>query len=236
MDLEIYKHYQQQIVESGTVIFQEHDTADGMYVIIQGSVAISKQVMAGLEKNLNTLEEGEYFGEMSLLLNATRSATATALEDSKLIKLTREEFKQVLKGSPEVGMTMLIQLARRLDGASRESILLALELALLEQNPPERPSPLLSKGQIFIATGSFALQDLQEILRRKEALTWSPETKVLMSLLKPCQEEDALLYIIQTNDSHELLKLHACFQQLVHWKISPALTTNAPLPEYPAQS
>ncbi|MCP4400500.1 MAG: cyclic nucleotide-binding domain-containing protein [bacterium] len=231
MNIEAYEHYQQQLVKSGTVIFQEHDTADGMYVIIRGRITISKQVMAGLEKTLNTLEEGEYFGEMSLLLNATRSATATALEDSTLIKLSREEFKQVLKNSPEAGMTMLTQLARRLDRASRENILLALELALLEQAPPERPTPLLSRGQILIATGSFALQDLQEILRKKQSLNWAPETNELMSLLKPSQEEDALVYVIQTNDSHELLKLSACFQHLVHWKISPALYTSDPLPE-----
>ena len=78
-----------------------------MYVIIKGRITISKQVMAGLDKTLTTLEEGDYFGEMSLLLNATRTATATALEDSTLIKLSREEFKQILKKSPEVGMTML---------------------------------------------------------------------------------------------------------------------------------
>ena len=223
MDLEVYKHSQQQSVQAGTVIFQEHDVADGMFVIIQGRVAISKQVMAGLDKTLNTLEEGEYFGEMSLLLNATRSATATALEKCILIKLSRKEFKEVIKSSPEVGMTMLVQLARRLDSASKESILLALELALLEQSPQDRPSSALSKGQILIATGSFALENLKEILQRKQQLSWAPETKVLMSLLKPCQEEDALMYVIQTHDSHELMKLSTCFQQLVHWKISPAL-------------
>jgi len=88
MNLEVYKDYERLSVKTGTIIFREKDPADVMYVIISGRVSISKQVMEGIDKTLSVLEEGEYFGEMSLLLKANRSATVTAMEDTELVKLS----------------------------------------------------------------------------------------------------------------------------------------------------
>jgi CRP-like cAMP-binding protein len=70
-------------------------------------------------------------------LNAPRSATATALEETELITLSRDDFKQMLREYPQAGMAMLIQLSNRLEKANQEAILLALELALIEHFPPQ---------------------------------------------------------------------------------------------------
>lgn len=231
MELEIYKRYEHQTVKAGTVLFREQDMGDAMYVIVHGRIDISKQVMAGLDKSLTVLEDGDYFGEMSLLLNANRSATATALEETTLVKLGPDEFKRLLRESPEVGMTMLRQLAQRLGKTNRESILLALELALAEQRPPEYSSHAVAKGQVIVAIGSFELQDMTDILQRTQELRWDPQTNVLVNLLKPGQGEDALIYIIQTNDHREVIKLTSCFKHLVRWAISPAITTDDALVE-----
>ncbi len=231
MNLEIYKKYEQQTVKTGTVIFEEQDPGDGMYVIIRGRVNISKRVMAGVDKTLGVLEEGEYFGEMSLLLNENRTASATALEDTTLVKLGRDECKHLLQDSPDVGITMLTQLARRLEKANRESILLALELALAEKKPPEYVSPVLSKSQTILATGSFHLKDIPDILQRAKELRWDPQTNVLLHLFKPGQEEDSLIYVIQTRDIREVMKLTSCFKELVRWKISLAVSPDDALVE-----
>jgi CRP-like cAMP-binding protein len=204
---------------------------DAMYVIVHGRIDISKQVMAGFDKSLTVLEDGDYFGEMSLLLNANRSATATALEETTLVKLGLAEFKRLLRESPEVGMTMLRQLAERLSKTNRESILLALELALAEQRPPDYSSHAVTTGQIIVAIGSFELQDISDVLQRTQELRWASQTKVLANLLKPGQGEDALIYIIQTDEYREIMKLTSCFKHLVRWTISPAVTTNDALVE-----
>jgi CRP-like cAMP-binding protein len=226
MNLEVYKKYEQQSVKAGTVIFRERDSADAMYVIVSGRVNISKQIMTGVDKTLSVLEEGEYFGEMSLLLKTTRSATATALEDTTLIRLGRDEFKQILRESPDVGMTMLTQLAERLEKANKEAMLLALELALAEQKPQEYPSTTFPKEQIIVATGSFEVKNMSEVLRRRKELQWDPYTKIITSLMKPGQGQDALLYIIQTDDNREVMKLTSCFKDLVRWTISLAVPTD----------
>ena len=223
MNLDVYKKYEPQFVKARTVIFREGDSADVMYVIVSGKVSISKQIMTGVDKTLSVLEEGEYFGEMSLLLKASRSATATALEDTTLIKLGREDFKQILQESPDVGLTMLTQLAERLEKTNKEAILLALELALIEQRPPSYFSTISSKGQIIVATGSFEVKNISEILQRRKELRWAPQTNIITSLLKPGQGQDALIYVIQTNDSCEIMKLTSCFKETVQWKISLAV-------------
>jgi CRP-like cAMP-binding protein len=226
MNLDIYKKYEQHVVKAGTELFRENDSADGMYVIVRGRISISKQVMTGLDKTLTVLEDGEYFGEMSLLLNKNRSATATTLEDTTLIKLSRNDFRQLLKEFPEVGMAILTQLAQRLEKATRESILLALELALAEQRPPQYTLPPGSQGQLIVATGSFDLKDMSDVLQRTKELQWGTQTNILVNLLQPGQGEDSLIYVIQTHDIREIMKLTSCFKDMVRWKISLAISTD----------
>lgn len=223
MNVEMYKSYERLSVKAGTVIFREKDVADVMYVIISGRVTISKQIMPGVDKTLSVLEEGEYFGEMSLLLNANRTATVTAIEDTELIKLELDDFKQILKDHPNSGIAMLIQLASRLDKVTKEAIFLSLELALVEQKPPEYAS--IPGQQIIVATGSFEIKDMSEILHRRKDVQWSPQTKILLSLFKPGQGQNALIYVIQTKDIHETMRLTSCFKELVQWTFSPAVST-----------
>lgn len=222
MNTELYSQYEQLRVKAGARIFHENDFSDGLYVVLQGRVQISKSVMTGVEKTLTVLEDGEYFGEMSLLLNAPRSATAVALDDSILVKLGRDEFKQLLHDSPEAGIAMLTQLAGRLEKSTRESILLALEMALLEQRPPASAAARSSSPQ-FIATGSFDLANLPAILECSKSLQWDAQTEVVAQLLKPGESKDALVYVLHLQDYRELLKLTACFGAFVEWKISVAV-------------
>lgn len=229
MNSELYSQYEQLRVKAGSSIFRENDFSDGMYVVLQGRVRISKSVMTGVEKTLNILEEGEYFGEMSLLLNTPRSASATAVDDSTLVKLGRDEFKQLLQTSPEVGLAMLTQLAGRLEKSTRESILLALEMALLEHRPLMSATARSSSPQ-FVATGSFDLADLPAILECSRALRWDAQTQVIAQLLKPGASKEALVYVLHLQDYRELLKLTACFGALVEWKIAVAVDPSEAMP------
>ncbi len=223
MSLEIFASYPRQNVTAGAVIFQERAPADIMYVILKGKVTISKHIMAGVEKTMSVLEAGEYFGEMSLLLNEGRSATATAMEDTELVGLTLDDFKQLWREHPEMGMSMLIQLASRLQKTNKEAILLSLEQALAEH---QEYAPGVVPGQhLIVATGSFELKHLSEVLQRRGEIAWGSGTKVLFHVLKPGRGQDALLYIFQTDDAREPLKLTSCFQELVQWDFSFAIHT-----------
>jgi CRP-like cAMP-binding protein len=229
MGLDIFEKYERRTVKAGTIIFQENSPGDVMYIIISGCIAISKRVMENVDKTLNILEAGEYFGEMSLFLRGDRTATAKAVEDSVLVELTLDKFKQLLQEHLEVGMNLLFQLAQRLEKVTEEAILLALELELSKRKPSLYPPTGLPTEQMIIATGSFAAKDRQEVLRLRKELHWNRDTHVIASLIKPGQLHNALIYIIQTDKIREIMKLTSCFKDLVQWDISLAVPAESEL-------
>ncbi len=102
----------------GTVLFREGEPGREMYVVQQGKVNISKRA-GDVEKILVTLGQGEFFGEMSILNNAPRSATATCAEDSKLLVIDPKTFEAMLRGNAEIAIRMIKKLADRLAEADR---------------------------------------------------------------------------------------------------------------------
>src|SRR5574342_71629 len=103
----------------GTVLFREGDPGREMFVIQAGRVDISKRV-GGSEKLLSTLGQGEFFGEMSILDNAPRSATATCAEDSKLLVIDPKTFEAMIRGNAEIALRMIKKLADRLQEADHQ--------------------------------------------------------------------------------------------------------------------
>jgi len=84
-------------VAAGSSIFQQGDYGDCLYVILEGSVRIHK---GGRE--LAVLGRLQSLGEMAVLDGAPRSASATALEDTTMIKIDREQFLELMRDSPEI--------------------------------------------------------------------------------------------------------------------------------------
>jgi len=100
--------------EAGEVIFAEGEAGDALYVVLDGRVRVH-----GEEKVIAELGERECFGEMSILDSGPRSATATAIEDTSLIKITRDDFQEILSEKPEIAIGVIKVLSRRL-AASRQ--------------------------------------------------------------------------------------------------------------------
>ena len=101
---------------TGTVLFQEGEAGAQMYVIHAGRVRISKDVR-GRDKVLSVLGQGEFFGEMSILNDKPRSATATVLEDARLLVIDRKMFESMILHSTEIALRMVKRLAARLQEA-----------------------------------------------------------------------------------------------------------------------
>jgi CRP/FNR family transcriptional regulator/CRP/FNR family cyclic AMP-dependent transcriptional regulator len=95
-------------------IVEEGLPGDYMYIIREGRVSVSKLSDDGREKILEFLEAGDFFGEMSLLDNAPRSASVRALSETRILALSRADFLAVLKRSPVLAMAVIQELTRRL--------------------------------------------------------------------------------------------------------------------------
>src|SRR5512143_2225730 len=98
----------------GTVLFREGDPGREMFVVQAGKVQITKRV-GDVEKLLATLGQGEFFGEMSILNNRPRTATATVAEDARLLVIDPKTFDSMLRANAEVAIRMIKKLADRLE-------------------------------------------------------------------------------------------------------------------------
>ena len=95
-------------------IVEEGLPGDYMYVIREGRVKVTKLSGDGREKILELMGAGDFFGEMSLLDNAERSASVKTLTETRILALSRTDFLSVMRRSPDVAMAVVQELARRL--------------------------------------------------------------------------------------------------------------------------
>jgi CRP-like cAMP-binding protein len=109
----------------GTVLCREGEPGKEMYVLQSGKVAISKKVR-DVEKVLAVLGPGEFFGEMAIISNKPRNASATVEEDARLLVIDPKTFEAMIRGNSEISVRMIKKLAERLSEADAqiESLLL----------------------------------------------------------------------------------------------------------------
>lgn len=98
----------------GSVIVSQGDAGDALYLILRGQVRVTVVAEDGREVILSVLGPGSFFGEMALLDDEPRSAHVIAMEDTTLLHLRRDDFRARLKLSPELAISLLRELSRRL--------------------------------------------------------------------------------------------------------------------------
>jgi CRP/FNR family cyclic AMP-dependent transcriptional regulator len=103
------------------VIFKEGEEGDAFYVIIIGSVRISTIVPGVGEEALTILREGEYFGEMALIDDAPRSASAIANEDTHLLLIGKENFRKLLAEETGIAYKLLWVFTKTLSARLRKT-------------------------------------------------------------------------------------------------------------------
>lgn len=103
----------------GTVIFREGDVGNEMYVIQSGKVNITKR-SRDVEKVLVTLGPGAFFGEMAIINNKPRSASAVVVEAARLLVIGPKTFDAMIRGNTEIAVRMIKILAQRLQAADEQ--------------------------------------------------------------------------------------------------------------------
>jgi CRP-like cAMP-binding protein len=115
-----------RVFESGEMIFSEFEPGDAFYLIQEGRVKLVK-VIGDVEKTLDILQPAEMFGEMAILENSPRSATAIALDKVQVLEFNRQNFDILISGNPQIALKLLKTFARRLYDAKRKFMILTLE-------------------------------------------------------------------------------------------------------------
>lgn len=106
---------------TGEVVFVEGDIGRALFILESGKVELTRKGPDGKPVPLYTLKPGDFFGEMALLESLPRSATATALEPSRLHLLYRTKLDAMLSSHPRIGVTIMAHLARLLSARLRRA-------------------------------------------------------------------------------------------------------------------
>ena len=104
----------------GEGIFREGEVGDAFYQIIEGKISITKRDVTGAEREVASLGENEILGEMALLSNASRSATATCVENTQLLRILKTDFDKLLEAGNAHVHGVVRHMARVLCGRVRE--------------------------------------------------------------------------------------------------------------------
>ena len=104
-----------QSYRKSEVIFKEGSTGSEMYLIHSGRVLLSVRQNETQEVPLIILNPGDFFGEMALVDDSPRSATASAVEDdTELIVMDRARFLFMVRQQPEFALSLMHTLCRRI--------------------------------------------------------------------------------------------------------------------------
>ena len=112
--------------ESGNLIFLEETKGENLFFVVEGSVKVTRLSKDGREVILAMLNEGDFFGEMSLLDGESRSANVIALEDTEVLSLYRDDFLDVLHDYPKIAIQLLKEMTSRLRKSDRQIVSLSL--------------------------------------------------------------------------------------------------------------
>ncbi len=100
-------------INEGDYLFKEGDTADSLYMIESGTIKISR-IVQNVEEILQTLTDGEFVGEMAVIDSMPRSADAIALVDSKLIRMDRYAFEEIIVKNSQFAASFIKFLSKRI--------------------------------------------------------------------------------------------------------------------------
>jgi CRP/FNR family transcriptional regulator, cyclic AMP receptor protein len=96
----------------GQVLFHEGEMGEEMFVVVRGSIVISKPVKERVEQVLARMGAGDFFGEMSLFDRSPRSATVQADSDVTLLALDREALSRLTDLSPRAAAAFFYALVQ----------------------------------------------------------------------------------------------------------------------------
>ena len=179
---ELATHLIERRFPKNATVVEEGLPGDYMYVIREGRVKVTKASEDGREKIMNFLEAGAFFGDMALLGNETRSASVKTLEESVLLALSRRDFIDLLRQSPDLALSVIEELANRLRETNEQARSLSFQgveertrnlfqrIARAEENGGGRlMTPALTHQQIADMVGTSRETVTRAIKQLKES-------------------------------------------------------------------
>ncbi len=100
--------------QENDIIFRKGDTDHSFFIIQDGTIKITTKGIDGEEIILAILHKGDYFGELAMLDQTSRSANAIVFDHATLLQISRSKFITIMKSHPDIAISMLTVLGKRL--------------------------------------------------------------------------------------------------------------------------
>ncbi len=105
--------------EAGDVIFRQGEPSEALYIILEGTVGMTREQAAG-KVHLAQISEGNMIGETGVLCGENRTATAEATSPVTVLLIDRHAFNEVARDVPQVSFAIARELARRLEDMNKQ--------------------------------------------------------------------------------------------------------------------
>jgi CRP-like cAMP-binding protein len=156
MDLSAFGRFSRTF-HAGEIIFSEFEPGDTFYLIQSGRVQLLK-IVGDIERTLDVLQPSEMFGEMAILENSPRSATALALDEVKALEFNSQNFEILLLGNPQIALKLLKMFCKRIYDSKRRFMILTL------------PDPPTKVADVFLMLDE-TMPDIDKTTERRDFKT-----------------------------------------------------------------
>jgi CRP-like cAMP-binding protein len=117
---DVYRLGREVEIPAGQAVFAKRQLADAMFVVLSGRVKIFSDSSSKKRKTFAYLTQGDFFGEMALVEELPRTASATAVEDSRLLLIHKKDFQRLLARDSKLSLYLLKTVCARLRHANEE--------------------------------------------------------------------------------------------------------------------
>jgi len=114
-----------RVFQPDEIIFSEYEPGNTFYLIQSGRVKLVKNA-GEFERTLDILQPTEMFGEMAILENSPRTASAIAIDEVKVLELTEQNFEILMHGNPQIAFKLLRIFSKRIYDSKRRFMILTL--------------------------------------------------------------------------------------------------------------
>lgn len=117
---DVYRLGREVELAPGEPVFSKKEDADAAFVVLSGRIKIFSRSPSKKSKTFAYLKQGEFFGEMALVEGVTRTASASAVEPSRLLVIRKHDFKRLLQKDRDLAYYLLKTVCERLRLANEE--------------------------------------------------------------------------------------------------------------------
>jgi CRP-like cAMP-binding protein len=167
--------------KDGQMIFSEFERGDGFYLILSGKVELVR-IVGDVSKTLDVLHKTEMFGEMSMLEDSPRSASAIALGETRLMKFDSTNFQNLVLSNPQLSIKLLKMFVKRIYDAKRRYMILTLN------------EPNARVADVFLMLDETTISDSAAIETHRRVFTTTVENIARWGGLSLSAAKDSIAY------------------------------------------